>query len=246
VASLNFFVLDTSLQGLTLGLVVIEKASFRILKTYGSTQPSEAAARIPELCLKLLVDAKLTLSSIYGLLVSHGPGSFTGIKIGLSFASGWNRAGTHAKIYAVSSLRGLQRQLPPNQSILLPATQTAGYFSRHEISRTGLGVIDLSSYAVATRFVEDQDVMEPISAKELREVKILGLWPKIEAWLTEHGIPWSRYDNPKFHDAIIAGMVEEFIANSGKLSEGELVPIYLRKSAPEEKLDNLAKALSQD
>ncbi len=245
---MNFFVLDTSLQGVTLGLVTIEAPSHRILASYGSSQPGEAAARLPELCQRLLKETDLALDDIDGLLVSHGPGSFTGIKIGLSFAAGWNRAGTKTKVYGVSSVKGLQRQLPKNQSLFLPATQTAGYFSQLQESQTAvnLGVIDLALSSVAARFQESTDSLQPIAQKDLGEVKILGVWPKVEAWLAEQNIPWSRYENPLLHESVITGMVEEFIAKSDKLSEGELTAVYLRKSAPEEKLDNLAKALSQD
>ncbi|MES2745839.1 MAG: hypothetical protein V4655_10460 [Bdellovibrionota bacterium] len=245
---MNFFVLDTSLQGVTLGLVSIEAASYRILASYGSSQPGEAAARLPELFQKLLKETSLALKDIDGFLVSHGPGSFTGIKIGLSFAAGWNRAGTKTKVYGVSSVKGLQRQLPLRQSLFLPATQTAGYFSEHGESQgdVNLGVIDLALPSVVSRFQESTDSLHPMNYKDLGEVKILGVWPKVEAWLTEQTIPWSRYENPLLHESVITGMVEEFIAKSDKLSEGELAAVYLRKSAPEEKLDNLAKALSQD
>ena len=243
---MKFFILDTSLQGITLGLVEILGQEFRVLDFYGSAHPQEAAARLPELCQLLLHRQNLGLADLEGLLVSHGPGSFTGIKIGLSFASGWSRAGTGSRIYGLSSLKGLARQLPVGRSLALPATQTAGYFVRQRAGAGEAGVIDLGLPFKVGAFEESSQSFMPIELAELGHIEILGTWPKLEASLTEYKVVWSRHQVDDFHQRVIGGMVEDFIANSDKLSEGVLVPVYLRKSAPEEKLDNLAKSLKQD
>lgn len=239
--SSKVLVLDTSLQGLTLALVELSGSSFDILEQYDSHLPQEAAARLPELCQSLLQKQKWNVKDLDILLVSHGPGSFTGIKIGLSFAAGWKRAGNRTKVYGVSSVKGLQGLKPKGHSLLIPATQTAGYFAQNGEDKVELGVIDLlSTYKIA----KVDDAMEShvnVSATSLGQAEILGQWPKIEAWLTEQNVAWTKAspDNnqPDFHSSVVKGMVQEFIANSDKLSEGKLVPVYLRKSAPEEKLE---------
>lgn len=234
-------VLDTSLQGLTLGLVEITGKTFQILELYGTDKPQEAAAHLPGLCQGLLDKRSLKVKDLATLLVSHGPGSFTGIKIGLSFASGWKRAGSPIKIYGLSSVQGLVRQRATGRSLLLPATQTAGYFARFDGKESSVGVIDLLTPYVTARVEESTLQPIPIRAEELGSVEILGKWPKVEAWLTEQKISWTFFADADFHRAVITGMVQDFIANSDKLSEGNLGPVYLRKSAPEEKLDNMAK-----
>ncbi|MBC7533546.1 MAG: hypothetical protein H7318_18395 [Oligoflexus sp.] len=238
-------VVDTSLQGLTVGLVQLDGKAFDILEIYGSNQPQEAAARLPELCQGLLSKQKLSLSEVTDLLISKGPGSFTGIKIGLSFASGWKRAGTPIKIWGVSSFRALLKQLPDVHTLVLPATQTAGYFThRDQISPSSssrFGVFDLSHSAVISIIDSGTEGLTPMQPKDLGQVSILGRWPRVEEWLSAQGSKWNTLDTEGLHHSIVSSMVEDFVANSDQLSEGNLVPIYLRKSAPEEKLDS-AKA----
>lgn len=234
-------IIDTSLQGLTIGLVKIDSQnkSHEILEIYGSMHPQEAAARLPELCQGLLMKQNLRLENLDTLLISHGPGSFTGIKIGLSFASGWKRAGTKLKVYGVSSFQALLKQIPDTDALFLPATQSAGYLTLKSQNATRIGVLDLSQSSVVSLHNEVSDSLSPLDAKDLTRVKILGSWPKMEDWLSSQAIEWKTLESENLYRAVVSGMAEDFIANSAQLSEGILVPIYLRKSAPEEKLDAL-------
>jgi tRNA A37 threonylcarbamoyladenosine modification protein TsaB len=232
-------IIDTSLQGLTLGLVKIEGPGYEILEIYGSMHPQEAAARLPELCQGLLMNQNLRLENLDTLLISHGPGSFTGIKIGLSFASGWNRAGTRLKVYGLSSFQGLLKQIPDADALVLPATQTAGYLTMKSQGSVRIGVLDLNQLSVASLHEEASDSLHALDSKALTKVGVLGSWPKMEDWLTSQSIAWKTLETDKLYRAVVSGMTEDFIANSAQLSEGNLVPIYLRKSAPEEKLDAL-------
>ena len=236
-------VIDTSLQGAMLGLAKLEGKTYDILELYGSNHPQEAAARLPELCNSLLAKQGLGLKDLGGLLVSNGPGSFTGIKIGLSFASGWKRAGTPIKIWCVSSFKALLKQRENGNVLLLPATQTAGYLTlRNPDGEPRIGVIDLGLTAVASLFDEASQTLRPLNPAALSKVEILGSWPRLEEWLRSCGIEWKALETENLYRSVVAGMIEEFVAKSNELSEGNLMPIYLRKSAPEEKLDNLAKA----
>lgn len=234
-------VIDTSLQGITVGLVSREGKTFKILELYGSNHPQEATARLPELCQGLLLKQKLSLNQVSDLLVSNGPGSFTGIKIGLSFASGWKRAGTPIRIWAISSFRALLGQLPDVNTLVLPATQTAGYFTHRDDvadrSHAKFGVLDAGHASVSSILEPGSEILRAVAAGELKKVAILGRWPRIEEWLSSQQIAWTTLAMETLYRTTVEGMVEDFIANSDQLSEGKLEPIYLRKSAPEEKLD---------
>jgi len=246
-------VIDTSLQGITIGLARQEGKAFKILEIYGSSLPQEATARLPELCQRVLHQHNANLSGIGALVVSHGPGSFTGIKIGLSFAAGWKRAGTAIKVYGVSSFQALFKQIPTEaftfRSLLLPATQTAGYFALRENSGLKadphLGVLDLSAATAASLVDATGLAVKDVASAELGPALILGAWPRLETWLSSQKIPWKGLETDTLYKAVVTGMLEEFIAKSNELSEADLKPIYLRKSAPEEKLDNLAKAKNE-
>ncbi len=239
-------VLDTSLQGVTVGLVEIVDRKAKILNFYGSPLPQEAAAKLPEICSNLLQAEGLSVKDLDAFLVSRGPGSFTGIKIGLAFALGWQQAKTKVKFYGVSSFAGLQSFLTQNESLFLPATQTAGYFARKTLHGIAFGTVDLSLARPLRLLKTDGSIDSELAANALGEVKFLAPWPKVSQWLETEGVPQSSFAPENIHQAVILGMVEDFIANSDKLSEGILEPVYLRKSAPEEKLENSAKSLKQD
>ncbi len=239
-------VLDTSLQGLTVGLVRIVEKQTKILKSYGSSLPQEAAARLPEICSRLLHEEGLTLSDIEAFMVSRGPGSFTGIKIGLAFAQGLKQGMPKLRFYGVSAFAGLQRQLSHGFSLFLPATQTAGYFAFHTSEGVAFGIVDLTSETVLRSVDEAMIAYQVVSPDALGEVRLIAPWPKLTSWLDLHQVSHESFAPESMHDSVITGMVEDFIANSDKLSEGILEPIYLRKSAPEEKLEQSAKSLKQD
>ncbi len=237
----NILVIDTSLQGVTLGLVRRNGAAVELLRHYGSSQPQEAAAKLPALASDLLHSAGLGFTNVDHLLVSHGPGSFTGIKIGLSFASGFKKAGTATKVYSVSSFKALTRYLPHETCIALPATQTAGYFAIKTELGVQVGVIDIALAQVFQLYDEGQEKLVPFDANLLENITLLGPWPKIQTWLESRTIGVKHLELKDLHEAVVLGMTQDFIANSGELSEGRLEPIYLRKSAPEEKLDQQGK-----
>lgn len=68
---------------------------------------------------KLLKDFKLTLDDVDGFVVSKGPGSFTGLRIGLSMVKGLSQ-GTNKPFVSVSSLDALAFNLGCSSSIICP------------------------------------------------------------------------------------------------------------------------------
>lgn len=243
-------VLDTSLQGITLAVCEISAHTVEFKEIFGSANPQEATARLPELCSNILKKVGWTVAEVDTVLVSHGPGSFTGIKIGLSFMSGWKRAGLPLKVYGVSSLKGLLTQKKDIHSLFLPATSTAGYFAVRDKGEVKVGVVDLSQQnpLVLRSEFEGDSASSSFDRSQLGQLEILGSWPKIEGWLGANNLAFRETKLDDIHPLVARGMVEDFIANLDKLSEGTLVPVYLRKSAPEEKLelDNQAKSQKQD
>lgn len=68
---------------------------------------------------KLLKDFKLTLEDIDGFVVSKGPGSFTGLRIGMSMVKGLSQ-GTNKPFVSISSLDALAFNFPCSNSIVCP------------------------------------------------------------------------------------------------------------------------------
>lgn len=231
---MKVLLLDTSLQGALLGIADVEDKAGKILRVHQTAVPQEAAAALPQLCEKVLSDAGLSRSDIDTLIVGIGPGSFTGIKIGLSYAMGWKLARPQLQLYGVSALRGFVKSRSEKALWALPATQKAGYFMTNAEGIT-IGIADLEE--PSPFFANQGDgnrAWDPPSGLPLR---IIGSWPKLEEYAESKKIERTNLETTAIGAQLLAGMLEEFIANSENLSEGELKPLYLRKSAPEEKAD---------
>jgi tRNA threonylcarbamoyladenosine biosynthesis protein TsaB len=69
------------------------------------------AERLPVAVEKLMSDANIALSEIDGIAVSIGPGSFTGLRIGLGFSKGL-AFGLDKPLIPVPTMEGLVYQLP--------------------------------------------------------------------------------------------------------------------------------------
>ena len=95
--------LDSSFKGLTLALGHGEQKVEPIAScSYFSNHI--AAAKSPRMVKELLNSHGYELSDVAHLLVSSGPGSFAGIKVGLSFVSALSLSCPHLKLHQVSPL----------------------------------------------------------------------------------------------------------------------------------------------
>jgi tRNA threonylcarbamoyladenosine biosynthesis protein TsaB len=79
--------IDTGGSQLSLGVVV----DGRIAETRSHSSQSHCAG-LPNAVDDLLMAARLTISDLKGIGVALGPGSFTGLRVGLSYAKGLARA----------------------------------------------------------------------------------------------------------------------------------------------------------
>ena len=78
----------------------------KVLNSINDFRSRKHAELLPEVTKKLLEDINLTINSLDGIAVSIGPGSFTGLRIGLGFSKGVAYARS-LPIIPVPSLLGL-------------------------------------------------------------------------------------------------------------------------------------------
>lgn len=65
---------------------------------------SRSSTQLPRLCERLLTGADLTWSDLDAVIAARGPGSFTGLRVGLAFALGLHQA-IGIRATAISTLR---------------------------------------------------------------------------------------------------------------------------------------------
>ncbi len=224
--------LDTSLKGPILALA--DASNGRLLDVEIRNNPQEAAADLPRLVQGLLNRQQKSLDQIEGVIVGTGPGSFTGIKIGLAFVYGLHRANPKLGLYASSALGCFAHVALEANTWMLPATATHGYFA----TRSEVGVVNLELERISLE-LPGQEPRSLVASDSVR-VGCLGEWPRLNDLGKRTGILIHSSPIEARAYEMLNAMLQDFIANSRKLSDVLPIPQYLRKSAPEEKAEKKA------
>lgn len=213
-------IIDTSLKGPLLALADANLG--QLLQQVVRSERQEAAADLPALTMRLLQEQQVTWKDVAGIIIGNGPGSFTGLKIALSFVYGLHRAQPHLGFYAVSAFGSLARFNKQDFDLwVLPATSVCGYYAH----RLGCGVLDLEKHFQA----------EPSLVRMPQHLAVFGTWERLNSYQKTHNFKLSHLQVDELGSEILMSMLQDFIANAAQLSEDLPIPIYLRKSAPEEK-----------
>ncbi len=99
---MNILIIDTCLGSLSVALAVSSKLVKEITITENNQQSKLLASTVRE----ILSSCKMQVTDIDTIIATNGPGSFTGIRIGLSFALGL-QAMNQCDSYACSTLATL-------------------------------------------------------------------------------------------------------------------------------------------
>lgn len=100
--------LDTSADICSVALFDSE----RELVTYRFRHERRLSERLPSVVEFLLLDANTTLANVEAFAVGLGPGSFTGVRVGVTLAKTWAQV-LERPLIGVSSLDALAMALPP-------------------------------------------------------------------------------------------------------------------------------------
>ncbi len=188
----------------------------------------------------MLHNAALTLEDINLIAVAHGPGSFTGLRIGVSAAKGlaWAK---ELPCCGVSTLEAMARGVSDFDGLIVCAMDARRQQVYHALFRSENGAL--------TRLCEDCAIGLEELAGHLRELPqpmlVVGDGGQLcYDYLTAAGIP-CRLASPghRFQNAIGVALAAADMARAGQTCTAqELQPVYLRLSQAER--ERLAKGLS--
>ncbi len=193
--------IDTSLQGAALGLLrqtVGAHGDPDLLWTGIESQPSAALVVLSDMVQKALISQKLTLKDIAGIGVSVGPGSFTGMRIGLSYAYGLGHGlkatpgqGSFRGFLGLSSLEAAAWELAINAktsvTLVIPSTRTHGFWTR--VSPDGQVIQKASLLDTTARRTPDVCTPWDFVDPDHNQVVVFGSWPAFEQKHRVHDAP---------------------------------------------------------
>lgn len=215
-------VLNTTLTGVGVGLFFSRAArnpaySRFSFETYGSSEYLAVAVR------EVLSESGIHFSGLGGLVVAHGPGSFTGIKIGLAFCQGL-LCGSEFDIphCGVSSMEGYC--LGVNRApVILPVTRTNGFLFNGE---------DHTAFRIGDGGIES--ILEK-TGRENADLHLMADWPEFSSWAQGRGFLLYEESFEKVARKSLHGI---YLLGIEKIEQGSfndrLEPQYLKKPACEE------------
>ena len=174
----------------------------------------------------MLKNADLTLADMDAVAVAAGPGSFTGLRIGIAAVKGLAWA-ADKPCFGVSTLEAMAQNLAHMDGLLVCAMDAR----RNQV----YNALFEAKNGVLTRLTPDRAIAVAELAEELRSeplpLVIVGDGAVLcEKALTESGLP-CRLAPPQLvmQNAMSVALCAEDLARAGKLvSAQELLPVYLR------------------
>ncbi len=231
-------IIDTSIFGAGIGFFDESSKHMDFLEV--SNDVADSARQLPLMVANGLSRLCVELHAIRKVIVSHGPGSFTGIRVGMGYAFGFLSglqltAGGQPKITGISSLVYLARSLVSDIGgriiLFLAATKTTGYVVFSDGAELIPKSFDVTGVD-ADRFLLDHKKANWI---------LIGEWEQVMGWAKAHQIESVRAmqgrDAVKLAIRSIGESLkkEEPFEWKGLDSANLPMPVYLRKSTVEEK-----------
>ena len=218
-----FLIIDTSIVGV--GVSLYSDTEGR-LSFDAEEKPFASARALPMIVTKVLERSGYSLNDLNGIVVSSGPGTFTGIKVGLSYVAGLSVAQS-LDIMGISSIFCLSGHL--ERPVLLKATKQQGYLC---FPGKKAVAVELDELGIRARSAD-----QLISWADLGQHAIVlpVPWPEIEELLTSNSLEFEVLDEGGVQESVV-GSMEAHLAKTGFSGDSKMPePLYIRMSAPEEK-----------
>jgi tRNA threonylcarbamoyladenosine biosynthesis protein TsaB len=202
-----------------------------VVAEYAFHREETPSAQLIPAIQALLQEARITIHEIDGMAVSVGPGSFTGLRVGLSTVKGFALA-AERPVAGVPTLEALAAQLPSTPSLICPivdARKGEVYTALYK-QREGGRVEQLSPYQVLSpsKLFEEIPLQEMVFVGD--GVDVYG--ELIRERLTDKAFFASPHLNC-LRGSTVAELGLQHIKKGEKDDISSLVPIYVRRSDAE-------------
>ncbi|WP_375766470.1 tRNA (adenosine(37)-N6)-threonylcarbamoyltransferase complex dimerization subunit type 1 TsaB [Archangium gephyra] len=223
-----FLALDTSTLTLSLALVEREGEGVRVLEHVVVGPPKKQSEALPGIVGELLARHGVALKSLEGMAIGLGPGSFTGLRIGLSCLKGLAYA-AGLKVAGASSLAAVALEGPEGPPLFALAVARKDDLYLGPYRRVGQRVEPLGP--------EEAMSPEEVAARMAAEPEALALGPALpeyRAALEARGVAPSRLlSAPSFPSAVALASLVRFPESQTLEALFALEPHYVRASEPE-------------
>ena len=198
--------------GCVLGEVIETGAGLHPDQKAGASSRQAGATGAFGMIEAALREAKLEREQIEILAVGLGPGSYTGVRVALSMAQGWQLA-RGAKLLGVSSIDCLAAQARAESvfgrvNVVVDAQRNEFYLATYEISADGWNIIN------PLRILTAGEIRSRAGSGEI----LIG--PEVTRWF-----PDGRTIFPR-----AAALARLAVGRDGFVTGGKLEPIYLREA----------------
>jgi tRNA threonylcarbamoyladenosine biosynthesis protein TsaB len=226
--NLNMKVLgiDTSTRCGSIGLIDEE----RVISEYLLNTPMTHSERLIEAINYLLKEAHCLMEDLDGWAISLGPGSFTGLRIGVSTIKGLAYA-TQKPVAGIASLDALASQISPTPYLICPvldARKGEVYTSFYRYDEAHL-LLRRSDYLA----IKPEDLMKNIKEK----VIFVGDGIKTYGSYFRDSLPsFALFPSPSLHlphGSTVARLGVELLHKGELLDLKTFIPIYVRPSEAE-------------
>ncbi len=208
----------------------------KVLGSYFVNVKTTHSQTLMPMIYSLLKSTSVDISEIEGIAVANGPGSFTGIRIGISAVKGLAAAGK-IKCVGVSTLRAMAENFRDRDAVICAVMDARCNQVYNALFRVENGVV--------TRLCEDRAVLCDELKREL-ENKDFGNVPIIivgdgadlfHPYVSEFSGVTKAVESCKYQNAVGVGLVaEECFNNNEGVLPNEILPMYLRLPQAEREL----------
>jgi tRNA threonylcarbamoyladenosine biosynthesis protein TsaB len=202
-----------------------------IVAEYAFHREETPSAQLVPAIKTLLEESQLDLGGIDGMAISLGPGSFTGLRVGLSAVKGLALA-TEKPVAGVATLDALAAQLPPTTAQICPlvdARKGEVYTALYK-QREGGRVEQLSPYKVLSpsKLFEEIPLQETVFVGDGVET-----YGELIAERLGHKALFAPPHLNCLRGSTVAELGLQHIKKGEKDDISSLVPIYVRRSDAE-------------